>query len=168
MTLEPDPGHAGGGTGRRHQDPVSVASARCMPRGMTEGEVHDGPVEVHHPPEFGDHRSDRRLPQDLQQPGGPARTSGCRSAKSRWIPARKEEPYRAYDCSGVYTDPSVTIDLEAGLPPIRARMARQARLRPDHAARGEAGGQRQYRRRQAGAGLPGGSADLWRQARARW
>jgi phosphomethylpyrimidine synthase len=35
-------------------------------------------------------------------------------------PSAKEEPYRAYDCSGVYTDPSVTIDLEAGLPPIRA------------------------------------------------
>ena len=34
-------------------------------------------------------------------------------------PSAKEEPYRAYDCSGVYTDPSVTIDLEAGLPPIR-------------------------------------------------
>ncbi len=34
-------------------------------------------------------------------------------------PSAKEEPYRAYDCSGVYTDPAVTIDLEAGLPPIR-------------------------------------------------
>lgn len=34
-------------------------------------------------------------------------------------PSAKEEPYRAYDCSGAYTDPSVTIDLEAGLPPIR-------------------------------------------------
>jgi len=34
-------------------------------------------------------------------------------------PSAKEEPYRAYDCSGIYTGPSVTIDLEAGLPPIR-------------------------------------------------
>ena len=34
-------------------------------------------------------------------------------------PSAKEEPYRAYDCSGVYTDPSVAIDLGAGLPPIR-------------------------------------------------
>ena len=34
-------------------------------------------------------------------------------------PSAKEEAYRAYDCSGIYTDPSVTIDLEAGLPPIR-------------------------------------------------
>ena len=34
-------------------------------------------------------------------------------------PSAKEEAYWAYDCSGVYTDPSVTIDLEAGLPPIR-------------------------------------------------
>jgi phosphomethylpyrimidine synthase len=32
----------------------------------------------------------------------------------------REEPYRAYDCSGIYTDPAVTIDLEAGLPPVRA------------------------------------------------
>ena len=35
-------------------------------------------------------------------------------------PSAGEAPYRAYDCSGVYTDPAVTIDLEAGLPPIRA------------------------------------------------
>ena len=35
-------------------------------------------------------------------------------------PTAREEPYRAYDASGVYTDPSVTIDLAAGLPPIRA------------------------------------------------
>src|ERR1700721_1112451 len=34
-------------------------------------------------------------------------------------PSAKEEPYRTYDCSGVYTDPAVTSDLEAGLPPIR-------------------------------------------------
>src|SRR3978361_1517859 len=34
-------------------------------------------------------------------------------------PSAKEEPDRAYDCSGVYTDPSVAIDLETGLPPIR-------------------------------------------------
>ena len=36
-------------------------------------------------------------------------------------PSAREEPYRAYDCSGVYTDPAVTIDLEAGLPPVRAQ-----------------------------------------------
>ena len=35
-------------------------------------------------------------------------------------PSAREEPYRAYDCSGPYTDPAVTIDLEAGLPPVRA------------------------------------------------
>ena len=35
-------------------------------------------------------------------------------------PSAREEPYRAYDCSGIYTDTGVTIDLEAGLPPIRA------------------------------------------------
>ena len=35
-------------------------------------------------------------------------------------PTAREEPYRAYDTSGVYTDPSVSIDLAAGLPPIRA------------------------------------------------
>src|SRR5271165_5752808 len=34
-------------------------------------------------------------------------------------PSANEEPYRAYDCSGVYTDPSTVIDLEAGLPTIR-------------------------------------------------
>src|SRR3954467_8627575 len=34
-------------------------------------------------------------------------------------PSAREEAYRAYDCSGVYTDPSVTVDLEAGLPSVR-------------------------------------------------
>ncbi|MGE0418206.1 MAG: phosphomethylpyrimidine synthase ThiC [Acetobacteraceae bacterium] len=34
-------------------------------------------------------------------------------------PSAREEPYRAYDCSGPYTDPGITIDLEAGLSPIR-------------------------------------------------
>ncbi|HVY14014.1 MAG TPA: phosphomethylpyrimidine synthase ThiC [Rhodopila sp.] len=37
----------------------------------------------------------------------------------REIPVQGEDAYRAYDCSGVYTDPAVTIDLEAGLPPVR-------------------------------------------------
>jgi len=40
-------------------------------------------------------------------------------------PSAGEEPYRAYDCSGVYTDPAVTIDLEAGLPPVRAQWLAQ-------------------------------------------
>jgi phosphomethylpyrimidine synthase len=35
-------------------------------------------------------------------------------------PSAREEPYRAYDTSGPYTDPAVAIDLEAGLPPMRA------------------------------------------------
>ena len=35
-------------------------------------------------------------------------------------PSAREEPYRAYDCSGPYTDTGITIDLAAGLPPVRA------------------------------------------------
>jgi phosphomethylpyrimidine synthase len=35
-------------------------------------------------------------------------------------PTAREEPYRAYDCSGPYTDTGAAIDLEAGLPPVRA------------------------------------------------
>jgi phosphomethylpyrimidine synthase len=35
-------------------------------------------------------------------------------------PSAREEPYRAYDCSGPYTDTGAQIDLEAGLPPLRA------------------------------------------------
>ncbi len=46
-------------------------------------------------------------------------------------PSAREEPYRAYDCSGPYTDTGARIDLEAGLPPVRARMARQTRFRSD-------------------------------------
>jgi phosphomethylpyrimidine synthase len=35
-------------------------------------------------------------------------------------PAAKEPPVRLYDTSGPYTDPAARIDLEAGLPPLRA------------------------------------------------
>jgi phosphomethylpyrimidine synthase len=35
-------------------------------------------------------------------------------------PSAREEPYRAYDTSGPYTDPSSAIDLAAGLAPVRA------------------------------------------------
>jgi phosphomethylpyrimidine synthase len=35
-------------------------------------------------------------------------------------PSAQEEPYRAYDTSGPFTDPAIAIDLAAGLPPIRA------------------------------------------------
>ncbi|MBO0711308.1 MAG: phosphomethylpyrimidine synthase ThiC [Acetobacteraceae bacterium] len=34
-------------------------------------------------------------------------------------PTAREEAYRAYDTSGVYTDPATTIDLEAGLASVR-------------------------------------------------
>jgi phosphomethylpyrimidine synthase len=34
-------------------------------------------------------------------------------------PSAREEPYRGYDTSGPYTDPAVTIDLSAGLAPVR-------------------------------------------------
>src|SRR5271163_2922169 len=40
-------------------------------------------------------------------------------------PTAREEPYRAYDCSGPYTDTGVAIDLEAGLPPTRAEWLAQ-------------------------------------------
>ncbi len=35
-------------------------------------------------------------------------------------PSAREEPVRAYDTSGPYTDPTAAIDLAAGLPPVRA------------------------------------------------
>ena len=34
-------------------------------------------------------------------------------------PTAREEPFRAYDTSGPYTDPASTIDLASGLPPVR-------------------------------------------------
>ncbi|HSU07479.1 MAG TPA: phosphomethylpyrimidine synthase ThiC [Acetobacteraceae bacterium] len=48
-------------------------------------------------------------------------------------PSAREEPYRAYDTSGPYSDPAQTIDLEAGLPPVRREwIARRgfARIEP--------------------------------------
>ena len=80
-------------------------------------------------------------------------------------PSAREEPYRAYDCSGPYTDTGATIDLEAGLPPVRAEWLAKRGFDRIAAARGEAGGQRQHRRRQARPGLPGGTSRLWRQVR---
>ncbi len=35
-------------------------------------------------------------------------------------PSAKEEPIRLYDCSGPYTESNASIDLAAGLPPVRA------------------------------------------------
>jgi phosphomethylpyrimidine synthase len=35
-------------------------------------------------------------------------------------PSAREAPFRTYDTSGPFTDPGVTIDLAAGLPPLRA------------------------------------------------
>src|SRR3954471_487823 len=35
-------------------------------------------------------------------------------------PSAKEPPVRVYDSSGPYTDPTVTTDIAAGLPPLRA------------------------------------------------
>jgi phosphomethylpyrimidine synthase len=47
-------------------------------------------------------------------------------------PSAREEPYRAYDTSGPYTDPAVAIDLETGLPPVRRDwIARRAFARLD-------------------------------------
>src|SRR5579871_4648685 len=34
-------------------------------------------------------------------------------------PSSREEPFRAYDTSGAYTDPAQPITLEAGLAPVR-------------------------------------------------
>lgn len=34
-------------------------------------------------------------------------------------PSAKEPPVRVYDTSGPYSDPAVTIDIRAGLPPLR-------------------------------------------------
>ena len=70
-------------------------------------------------------------------------------------PTAREEPYRAYDTSGPYTDPGVTIDLEAGLPPVRAEWIAKRGFERIAAARGEARGQRRRRRRPPGAALPG-------------
>jgi phosphomethylpyrimidine synthase len=35
-------------------------------------------------------------------------------------PTAREEPFRVYDASGIYTDPGAAIDLSAGLPSLRA------------------------------------------------
>ena len=47
-------------------------------------------------------------------------TSACRSARSHWIPRRARNRIAPTTPPASYTDPAVTIDLEAGLPPVRA------------------------------------------------
>ena len=79
-------------------------------------------------------------------------------------PSAREEPYRAYDCSGPYTDPSVTIDLEAGLPPVRAEWLAKRGFERIAARAGAADRQRRRVRRPSGSGLSGGASGIWRQA----
>ncbi|MCC6716892.1 MAG: phosphomethylpyrimidine synthase ThiC [Acetobacteraceae bacterium] len=43
-------------------------------------------------------------------------------------PTANEPAFRVYDTSGPYTDPAVTIDLQAGLPPLRAPWLARRRL----------------------------------------
>ena len=50
-------------------------------------------------------------------------------------PTAREAPFRAYDTSGPYTDPAATIDLDAGLPPLRAHGSRSAASRASPPAR---------------------------------
>ena len=45
-------------------------------------------------------------------------------------PSAREEPYRAYDTSGPYTDPAAPIDLSAGLPPVRREWIDQRGFAP--------------------------------------
>jgi len=62
-----------------------------------------------------------------------------------------EPPLRVYDCSGPYTDPAAAIDIQAGLPPLRA---------PWIEARGDVeayDGLTTHRAPQGPAGLPAGS-----------
>src|ERR1700727_3749318 len=60
-------------------------------------------------------------------------------------PSAREEPYRAYDCSGPYTDTGVTVDLEAGLPPVRAEWLAQRGFDRITPRAGEAAGNRNHR-----------------------
>ncbi len=79
-------------------------------------------------------------------------------------PSAREEPYRAYDTSGPYTDPAATIDLAAGLAAAPQRLDRRARLRRASPPRDvQPRGQRQHRRRApAGAPCPGRAPGLRR------
>ncbi len=80
-------------------------------------------------------------------------------------PSANEEPYRAYDCSGVYTDAGVTIDLEAGLPPVRREwLAKRGfdRIAPRIVRPEDNGNIADDKLIPA---CPADAADLWRQVR---
>ena len=79
-------------------------------------------------------------------------------------PTAREEPYRAYDTSGPYTDPAVTIDLEAGLPPLRAEWIAKRGFDAHRRPRGEGRGQWRCVRRPPRPHLPGRASDPRRQA----
>ena len=68
--------------------------------------------------------------QGLDRPAAGLAQGACRRASASPMfrvamreidltPAAKEPPVRVYDPSGPYTDPAVTIDIRAGLPPLR-------------------------------------------------
>ena len=114
MTLEPEPGHAGGGTGRSHaaRFPSPAYALRDEERSMTiQSKSTTRPSSVTTGAIVGS-RKVYSSPEGRDDILVPFREIAL-------DPSAKEAPYRAYDCSGAYTDPSVTIDLEAGLPPIR-------------------------------------------------
>ncbi len=111
VTLEPEPGHAGGGTGFCQKDfPRTDRGAQAAeeetfmtiqsktaarPSSVTTGPIA-GSRKIHVSPEG---RPDILVP----------------FREIELDPTAREAPYHAYDTSGPYTDPSVTIDLSAGL-----------------------------------------------------
>ncbi len=163
MTLEPEPGHAGGGTGASATD-LSPSQPRIVREcdeetSMTvQSKSAARPSTVTTGPIAGSHKI-------YTSPGGPARHRRCRSARSRWTPRRARNriaPMTAPAPTPIPRSPSTW-------KPACRRCAREwlAKRGFDRIAprAGEARGQRQRRRRQAGARLPGGAAGLWRQAR---
>ena len=119
------------------------------------------PVEDQRPPEFGDHRTDRRLPQDLQQPGGAARHPRA-VPRDRARPERQRGAVPGLRLLGPLHRP--VGDHRPGSRPAAGapRMDRASAASTADAARREARGQRQHRRRHAGAVLPGRAAGVSR------
>ncbi len=155
--FEPDPGHAGEGTGSA----ASPRSAMPLPH---RARISNTKEEIHVASTI---RTSKSSPRPTASPRGrsvgrarsmgrPRRIPGCacRSARSS-LSDPKEPPVRVYDPSGPYTETDARIDLRLGLPAIRERLDRRPGLRHRRGTRPPSRGQRQPAGGPARRGLPG-------------
>src|ERR1700730_9192073 len=107
--LEPDPGHAGEGTGNTHAAPTPAPPSHGSPTMNKPISAKDvAPPKVTTGP-FPGSRKVYSAPQGHDDVAVPLREIGLAEGAS----------FRVHDTSGPYSDPDASIDLQRGLLPLR-------------------------------------------------